>query len=207
MSTVENFEIIAQSRADIGKGASRRLRRDNKVPAVLYGATQESISLTLSQKEISKHLEHESFYSHVLTIQIDGNKTEKAVLKDVQRHPYRPIIMHVDFQRINESEKIHMHVPLHFINEDKCIAVKTGGGIISHHQTDIEIYCFPKDLPEYIEVDLEHVGLNQIVHLSDLKCPAGIEIAGLTHGDEEHNTAVVSIHKPRGATDDEATAE
>ncbi|EIJ43354.1 ribosomal protein L25, Ctc-form [Beggiatoa alba B18LD] len=207
MSIVENFEVIAQSRADIGKGASRRLRRDNKVPAVLYGATQEPISLTLSQKEISKHLEHESFYSHVLTIQIDGNKTEKAVLKAVQRHPYRPIVMHVDFQRINESEKIHMHVPLHFINEESCAAVKTQGGVISHHLSEVEIYCLPKDLPEYIAIDLEKVELGQTIHLSDLVCPAGVEIAGLAHGDEEHNAAVVSIHKPRGAADEEVTAE
>lgn len=193
---MEQFVINSEPRSELGKGAVRRLRRQGKVPVILYGSGKEPMPLTVSHNELQKHLAQEAFYSHVLTINL-GNKTEKAVLKDLQRHPSNPVILHADFQRVSETEEIHVHVPLHFVNEDKCIGVKQGGGVISRQLVEVEVVCLPKDLPEYIEVDMAEVQLNQIIHLSDLKCPAGVEPLALKAG-EEHNLPVVSVHLPRG---------
>ena len=197
---MENFEIIAQLRTVKGKGASRRLRRDGVVPAIVYGAGKQPVSLSLSQNEVLKHLEHEAFYSHILTVNIDGS-SEKVILKDVQRHPYRHLILHLDLQRVSETEKLTMRVPLHFINAEACIGVKQGGGVISHHLNEIEISCLPKDLPEFIEVDLENIKLHETLHISDLVSPEGVEV----RGDGEH--AVVSVHLARGDKEEESNAE
>jgi large subunit ribosomal protein L25 len=197
---METFEITAQRRTDVGKGASRRLRHAGYVPAIIYGAGKEPVSLTLSHNELLKQLEHEGFYSHILTVNIDG-QPEKAVLKDLQRHPYRPTVMHLDLQRVSDTQKLHMRVPLHFINENKCAGVKQGGGVISHHMTDVEISCLPKDLPEFIEVDLLNINLNEIIHLSNLVLPEGVELFA-THG-SEHDRPVVSVHLARGSKADE----
>jgi large subunit ribosomal protein L25 len=198
MSAV-NFDINAQSRADVGKGASRRLRRENKVPAVLYGAGKDAISLTLEHNEIFHHLEHEAFYSHILSVKVDG-KAEKAVLKDVQRHPSKPKIQHVDFQRVSEVDKIHMHVPLHFIGEDVAPGVKAGG-LVSHLMTSVDIACLAKDLPEYIEVDVAALDLGDALHLSHIKLPKGVEIPALAQG-PDHDLPVISIHAPKGGTEE-----
>jgi large subunit ribosomal protein L25 len=204
---METFEITAQRRTDLGKGASRRLRHAGYVPAIIYGASKEPVPLTLSHNDLLKQLEHEGFYSHILTINIDG-QSEKAVLKDLQRHPYRPTVMHMDLQRVNETQKLHMRVPLHFLNEDKCVGVKQSGGTVSHHMTEIEIYCLPKDLPEFIEVDLHDIKLNEIIHLSDLGLPEGVELVALTHGDgAAHDLPVVSVHLARGSKADEEEEE
>lgn len=204
---METFEVIAQPRTDIGKGASRRLRHAGQVPAIIYGVGKEPVSLTLSHNELLKHLEHEGFYSHILTINIDG-QPENAVLKDLQRHPYRPRVMHMDFLRVSETQKLHMRVPLHFINEDQCVGVKQGDGVVSHNQTEVEISCLPKDLPEFIQVDLHNIQLNEIVHLSDLVLPEGVELVGLKHGGRtEHDLAVVSVHLPRGTHTEEEEEE
>ena len=196
---MENFEIIAQLRTVKGKGASRRLRRDGVVPAIVYGAGKEPVSLSISQNEVLKHLEHEAFYSHILTVNIDGN-SEKVILKDVQRHPYRHLILHLDLQRVSETEKLTMRVPLHFINAEACVGVKKGGGVISHHMSEIEISCLPKDLPEFIQVDLENINLHETLHISDLVSPEGVEV----RGDGEH--AVVSVHLARGDKEEESNA-
>src|ERR687892_1011929 len=143
------FELNAELRQCLGKGASRRLRHAGQLPVVLYGAGKEPVALTLNHNEMLQHLAHESFYSHVLTLRYAGNK-ERVVLKDLQRHPYKPQLLHIDLLRIDEKETLSMRVPLHFINEDKCIGVKQQGGIISHLMTEVEITCLPKDLPEYI---------------------------------------------------------
>ena len=135
-----DFNVTAETRKDVGKGASRRLRHAGKIPGVLYGAGKDAVSLTMSHDEMFHHLEHEAFYSHILRVSVDG-KAEKAVLKDVQRHPGKPKIMHVDFQRVSETEKLHMHVPLHFINEDTAPGVKVGGGIVSHLMAGVDIHC------------------------------------------------------------------
>lgn len=192
---METFEIIAEPREDMGKGASRRLRREGKVPGVVYGAGKDAMSIMVQHNEISHHLEDEAFYSHILTLQV-GKAKEKVVLKDLQRHPYKPTILHLDLLRVDENEKLTIRVPLHFINEDKCIGVKSGGGVISHVMADLEISCLPKDLPEYIEVDLAEIDLGEGIHLTDLKLPEGSEIAALLHGGDAAQI-VVTVHAPK----------
>ena len=199
----ENFELICEVRTAEGKGASRRLRREGKVPAILYGGHEAPVPLTLSHNELMKHLAHESFYSHILTVKHDG-KTEKAVLRDVQRHPAKPVVLHIDLLRVSESEKIRMNVPLHFLNGETCPGVKQQGGIVSHLMTEVEVSCLAKDLPEFIAVDLAEMSVGDAIHLSQLNLPAGAELVELMHG-PEHDQAVVSIHLPRGAI--EAAAE
>jgi large subunit ribosomal protein L25 len=191
-----DFTIAAEVRSDMGKGASRRLRREGKFPAVLYGAESDPVSLTLDHDDMVHNLENEAFYSHILTLDIDGNK-EKAVLKDLQRHPAKPLLLHADFMRVSEKEKLKMHVPLHFINEEESPGAKKGG-VVTHNMTEVEIQCLPKDLPEYLEVDLAGVEIEQIVHLTDIKLPAGVELVELLHGDD-HDQAVAAIHKTRAS--------
>jgi large subunit ribosomal protein L25 len=203
MSNVD-FNLTAEVRSDLGKGASRRLRRENKVPAVLYGADKDPVSLTLDHDNMVHHLENEAFYSHILTIDVDGTK-EKAVLKDLQRHPAKPVLLHADFMRISDKEKLKMNVPLHFINEEQAPGVKKGG-IVTHSITEVEIQCLPKDLPEYLEVDLSAVDIEGIVHLTDIQLPAGVELVELLHGDD-HNQAVAAIHKTRASKEAEEGAE
>jgi large subunit ribosomal protein L25 len=198
---MQEFELAAQRRTELGKGANRRLRRANLVPAVVYGANKDPVSLTLSHQELQKHLQQEAFYSHILTLKID-EQPERVVLKALQRHPYRPSILHVDFQRVSETQILYKTIPLHFINEDKCIGVKQGGGVISHHLAEVEIRCLPKDLPEFIAVDLGEINLNQVIHLSNLALPVGVEIVALLAG-AEHDLPVVSVHLPRGTHTEE----
>ena len=202
----ESFIIEAEVRTDLGKGASRRLRHSNKVPAVLYGAGQDPVALTLSHNEMMHHLESEAFYSHILTINL-GKKKEKAILKDLQRHPAKPRLMHVDFQRVDMKEKIRVHVPLHFINEDVAPGVKAGG-LITHNATELHIACLPGKLPEYIEVNLGELELDASLHVSDLILPEGVEAVDLTHGDD-HDHIIAAIHLPRAekAAEDETEVE
>ena len=192
---MKTFEIIAEPREDMGKGASRRLRREGKVPGVVYGASKDAASITVDQNEIFHHLENEAFYSHILTLQV-GKAKEKVVLKDLQRHPYKPVVLHLDLLRVDENETLTMRVPLHFMNEDICIGVKQDGGVVSHVMTDLEIICLPKDLPEYIEVDVIEVNVGEGIHLSDLKLPEGTEIAALLHGGDASRT-VATVHIPK----------
>ncbi len=192
---METFEIIAEPREDMGKGASRRLRREGKVPGVVYGANKDAASIMVSHNEIFHHLENEAFYSHILTLQV-GKAKEKVVLKDLQRHPYKPVVLHLDLLRVDENETLTMRVPLHFINEDICIGVKQDGGVVSHVMTDLEIVCLPKDLPEYIEVDVAEVNVGEGIHLSDLKLPEGSEIAALLHGGDA-TQIVATVHIPK----------
>ncbi|MCB1734106.1 MAG: 50S ribosomal protein L25/general stress protein Ctc [Gammaproteobacteria bacterium] len=198
----EDFIVNAVVRTDKGKGASRRLRRVEGVPAILYGGHKDPVMLTLKSNEVKKHLEHESFYSHILSVAFDG-VTEKAVLRAVQRHPSKPVIMHMDFQRVSADEKLSMNVPLHFVNEDTCPGVKAGG-LVSHTVTEVAIVCLPKDLPEYIEVDMSAMNDGDVIHLSDLVMPNGVEMPELALG-EEHDHPVVSIHIRNASADDEAT--
>jgi len=204
----ESFTIEAEVRTDTGKGASRRLRHTNQVPAVLYGAGEDPVALTLSHNEMFHHLENEAFYSHILTINV-GKKKEKAILKDLQRHPAKPRLMHADFQRVNMKEKLRMHVPLHFINEETSPGVKAGG-LVTHSSTELHISCLPSDLPEFIEVDLGALELDASLHVSDLTLPKGIESVDLSHGaDSSHDHIVAAIHLPRAEKaedEDEAPA-
>ena len=159
-----DFNITTETRKDVGKGASRRLRHANKVPGIIYGAKKDAVKIMMDHDEILHHLEHEAFYSHILSLKIDGAE-EKAVLKDVQRHPSKPKILHVDFQRVSETDKIHMHVPLHFINGDIAPGIKIGGGMISHLMSSVDIACLAKNLPEYLEVDLINMQVGDSLHL------------------------------------------
>ena len=197
----DSFEINAELRTDKGKGASRRLRRTDKVPAIIYGAKQDAQSITVGHNELMLHLEQEAFYSHILSVKV-GGKAEKAVLRDVQRHPSKPRILHVDFLRVSETEKLRMNVPLHFMNADIAIGVKQDGGVVSHLSSDVEVSCLAKDLPEYIEVDLANLELGQSVHLSELKLPSGVELVELSHG-EAHDQAIVNIHKAKKIVEEE----
>jgi len=192
---MELLEINAEARDDVGKGASRRLRKTGRVPGIVYGTKKEVCPITLTHDELIHHLEHEAFYSSILTLTV-GGASEKVVLKDLQRHPVKPSIMHIDFQRIDEKEKLTMRVPLHFINEDKCIGVKRSGGEISHIMTDLEITCLPADLPEFIEIDLENLDIGDSIHLGDLKVPEGVEITSLLRGGAP-DQSVASVHMPR----------
>ncbi len=201
------FEFVAQGRSQSGKTSARGVRREGGVPAVIYGGAAAPQMLSLKHNEVLRHLEHEAVYSHILDIVIDG-KSEKAILKDIQRHPSKPIVMHMDFQRVNESEKLRVNVPVHFINESTSVGAKKGG-IVTHNLVDIEVACLPGNLPEYIEVDLIDVDVNESVHLSDVKLPEGVEIVALVHGGD-HDLPIVSITQARGGgaeEEDEGAAE
>ena len=201
----EKFDLIAEIRADMGKGASRRLRHQGKVPAIIYGAGRPPRALTFDQNKVLKQLESESFYSSVLNIKV-GEKSQAAILKDLQRHPARNQIMHMDLQRIVEDEQIRMYVPIHYVGEDVAIGVKDGGGKIAHLMTDVEVTCLPKDLPEYFEVDVSALELDEMLHMSDIKLPDGVEIPLLAQG-PEHDHAIVSIHVIKAAPVEEEVEE
>jgi len=188
----DDFDLIAELREDQGKGASRRLRHQGKVPAIIYGAGRPPRSLAFDHNKVLKQLENESFYSSVLNINVRGN-SQAAILKDLQRHPARNQIMHMDFQRIVEDEVIKMNVPLHFIGEEVAIGVKQGGGKVSHLMTDVEVVCLPKHLPEYIDVDVSELELDAMLSMSDIVLPEGVEIPALAQGPEA-DRPIVSIH-------------
>ncbi|MEW6445026.1 MAG: 50S ribosomal protein L25/general stress protein Ctc [Pseudomonadota bacterium] len=191
-----SFTVKATRRDDLGKGASRRLRHEGKVPAVLYGGDAEPVSLTLAHHELWHQLESEAFYSHILDIDIDG-KVEKAILRDLQRHPYKALVMHADFQRVSATDMLHVKVPLHFVNEASSVGVKKGGAV-SHLATEIEVTCLPGNLPEFIEVDLAKLDVDHTLHLSDLALPAGVSALELAaHGND---LGIVVIHMPKGSS-------
>lgn len=174
------FNLSAEPREDVGKGASRRLRLADKVPGIIYGADKAPTPIALDHNDLLHHVENEAFYSHILTVDVAGQR-EQVVLKDLQRHPYKVQINHVDLQRVSAKEKIRMHVPLHFVNEAAAPGVRQGG-LVSHQMADIEIQCLPNNLPEYIEVDLSGLELGATLHVADLTMPKGVEVYTLAHG-------------------------
>ena len=191
--TVE-FALNAEVRSDLGKGASRRLRRNESlVPAVIYGGEKPAQSISLLAKDLAKLLENEAAFSHVLSLDVAGTK-ESVLIKALQRHPAKGFVLHADFQRVVAGQKLTAHVPLHFINEATAVGVKQQGGEISHTISEVEVSCLPKDLPEFIEVDMAAVEVGQTVHMSDLKLPKGVELVALAHG---NNLAVSNIHASR----------
>ena len=197
------FELSAQTRAEIGKGASRRLRRlENRVPAIMYGGGKSPTAVTFNHFHVTKALESEAFYSHILTIDVDGKK-EQAVLKDIQRHPFKPKILHMDFFRINPKEKINMLIPFHFTGGDIAPGVKDKGGIVAHLISSIEVRCLPGDLPEFINIDISGLDLDESIHLNQVQLPPKVEL--VTHGGHIAEAAVVKIHIPRVV--EEAPAE
>ncbi|WP_203301310.1 50S ribosomal protein L25/general stress protein Ctc [Marinobacter sediminum] len=199
----QDFVIEAFPRDDQGRGASRRLRREErKIPAIIYGGNKEATAISIWHNELKKALENEAFFSHILTVELNGKK-ESVILKDLQRHPYKPILTHADFLRVDKDHEIHVNVPLHFINEETAPAIKLHGGVANHQINEVEVICLPQNLPEFIEVDMATVEMDQVVHLSDLKLPKDVKVAALLQG-EDHDLPVVAIHKPRGAKVDEA---
>ena len=195
-----SFELVAEFRETQGKGASRRLRHDGKVPAILYGGHLTARTLTLNHQKLLIMLENERFYSTILNLKV-GDQSQAAILKDVQRHPFKNAVVHVDFQRVEENEKIRISIPLHFSGAAISPGVKSQGGMVSHMRTEVEVSCLPKDLPEFIEIDISGLSLNESVHLSQLKVPQGVVLVELAKED----AAVVAIHSPR-AEEPEPTA-
>ena len=203
MST--DYTLHAKGREDTGKGASRRLRRlAGEIPAIVYGGKKNPARIALVHKDAMKALENEAFYSHIIALDIDG-KSEDVIVKDVQRHPAKAIVLHMDFLRVSKNTKLQTRVPLHFINEDICVGVKLGGGLIAHSMTELEIMCLPADLPEYLEVDMADVDLGQTLHISDIKLPKGVESVALSHGDD-HDLPIAAVNKSKAKDEDEEAA-
>ncbi|WP_370738908.1 50S ribosomal protein L25/general stress protein Ctc [Thalassotalea litorea] len=196
------FTLDAEVRTDMGKGASRRLRHANKVPAIVYGAGKEPVSITLAHNKVFRAQEEEAFYSHVLTLNV-GKEAVEVVIKDMQRHPFKPQIMHMDFLRVDAKKELHTNVPLHFINED--VVAKTGA-VIAHSANEIEVACLPANLPEFIEVDVKDLEVGQTIHLSDIALPKGVTSVELAKG-EDHDQAVVTASAPKVSSDDDDAAE
>lgn len=198
------FEFVAENRDLSGKSAARAVRRNGQIPAVVYGGKADPQAIALGHNEVIKHLSHEAVYSHVLDLKIDG-KTEKAILKGIQRHPAKPRILHMDFMRVDESQALKVHVPLHFINEDTCVGVKAGG-VITHAMVDVEVSCLPSALPEYIEVDLVNIDIGDSIHLTDIIVPEGVEVVTLAQ-EGEHDYTVAQVMKTRIEAEPEESEE
>lgn len=199
MST--NFDVHAELRETRGTGASRRLRRAGKVPAVIYGAGKDNMALTLDHHQTLQQVRTEAFRTAILKVHV-GGKTEQAILRAVHMHPFKPQLLHLDFQRVSAKEEIHMKVPLHLIGADAAPGVRVQSGIMSHLMTEVDIACLPKDLPEYLEVDVSGLDLNESAHLSDIKAPEGVTVTGLAHGGED--LAVASVLPAKIVVEEEA---
>ena len=203
------IELHANPRQKVGTGASRRLRRlDGRLPGIIYGGAAEPQPVTLDANELHKAMQQEAFYSQILNVLVDG-QAQKAVVRDLQRHPVNEKVLHVDFLRISADKPVHTHVPLHFVNESKCVGVRSGGGALVHNLIDVEVSCLPADLPEFIQVDVADLEVGHSLHLSDLALPKGVVLVALTHG-EDRDIPVVSVQPPRGgqaAEDEEEAAE
>ena len=199
---MSTYTYNAELRTETGTGASRRLRREDKVPAILYGADKEAASIVLAHKDMIKAQEDEGFYTHILTLNIGGESVE-AILKDIQRHPFKPKITHLDFQRVDATHKLHTKVPVHFIGEDK---VTKAGNTVVHQLTEIEITCLPKALPEFVEVNVADLVAGDSIHLSDLKLPAGVSSVDLAKG-ADHDQSIVTIKANKAAPVEDEAAE
>lgn len=204
MSTTD-FDIHAQPRTEAGTSAARRMRHAGRIPGVVYGAGGAAVPIAVSEQELGRHLEHESFYSQILTLHLEG-RTEQVVLRSLQHHPVRAKVLHIDLQRIRQDAALRMTVPLHFIGEDAAPGVREQSGIISHLLTEVEVSCLPKDLPEYLEVDISGLHVGELIHLSELKIPDGVDLTELLH---DHDPGVVIIHERREIVEpeEEAAAE
>ncbi len=202
MATIH--EVNAEVRNDAGKGASRRLRRTGMVPAIVYGGDKPPQNIQVEHRVVLALAKHEWFFSSVLDLNVDG-KTEKVLLRDWHKHPHKQLMMHMDFQRVRAGEKLHTSIPLHFVGQEKSPAGKTSGVVVSHHITDVEVACLPEKLPEYIEVDLSTIDLGDIIHLSELKLPEGVEIPQLSH--DENDPAVVTVHAVKVEAEQPAEGE
>ena len=197
------FEIDAETRSGSGRAASRKLRRDGRVPAIVYGGGQDPSAITLDRNSLARHMDLEAFYTSILNLKI-GKAPQPVVVKDVQRHPAKSFIMHLDFQRVVADEELTLTVPIHFLGEENAVGVKQQGGVIEHAITDVEVSCLPANLPEFLELDVSGLGLNEILHLSDIKYPEGVTSTQLEHG---HDSPVVACHPPRREEEETAAGE
>ena len=203
----KDFDLIAEIREDSGKGASRRLRREGKVPAIIYGAGRPPRALTFDHNRVIQQLENESFYSSILNIKV-GDKSQAAIVKDIQRHPAKPFIMHMDFQRIVEDQEIRMNVPIHLVGADVAVGVKQGGGTVSQMRNEVEVVCLPKHLPEYLDLDISELELDGLMYLSDIPLPEGVMIPEIAQEEEAGQAQpVVSIHVIKEVIIEEEVAE
>jgi len=196
------MKVIAFARTEQGSGASRRLRNAGQTPGIVYGGTSAPMNIKLDHNALYHALKKETFHSSILDLEIDG-KVEKVLLRDFQVHAYKQLVLHADFQRVDASQKIHVKVPLHFVNADVSPAVKLGSGIISHVMSELDVSCLPKDLPEFVEVDLANMEIGASIHLSDLKLPQGV--SAVMHGGQD-NPTVATASVPAGKVEAEATA-
>ncbi len=199
--------VVAEFRQDVGKGASRRLRHAGKVPAIIYGGHKDPVALTLDQNELLHASEHESFYASVIEIRVGDDITQQAVVRDMHRHPYKPLIMHIDFMRVSADETLTIAVPIHFIGEDRSPAGKASGVIIQHHVTEIEIEALPKNLPEFLSVDLSSMDVGDAFMLSDVVLPEGVTIPALENDEDLEVTLANAIHVKESQGSDEDTEE
>lgn len=205
---MSDFTLNASVRSDLGKGASRRLRRANEqVPAVIYGGDKAPQSISVEKTSFYKAIEDESFFSSLLRLNIEGSE-EQVVIRDLQRHPFKPLLIHADFMRVDAKQEITINVPLHVVGEEQCVGIKDQDGELHTLAVEVAIYSLPKDLPDYLEADISAVEVGTTLHLSDIKMPAGVRSVDLAHG-EDHDTAILSIvkMKDRGNDVDENDAE
>lgn len=204
MSEID-FNLSAEPREAMGTRAMRRLRRAGQLPGVVYGAGGDTVPILLSSAEVAKHMEHEAFYSHVLTLRLQGRK-EQVILRSVQRHPVRSDVLHIDLQRIKKDAKLRMTVPLHFVGEEVAPGIKQESGLFSHLMTEVEVSCLPSDLPEFLEVDVSELHIGEPVHLSQLQIPEGVELVELAHG-HDHAVVVINVRREQVEPEDEVEAE
>jgi len=207
---MDAFELNAEIRTGKGRAESRRLRRQGRVPGVVYGGNREPALISLGHNELNRSLDNEAFFSHIIKIRVADGRSQQVVLRDLQRHPARPFIEHIDFMRVTADEKLRMSVPLHFVGEEECVGVRVNNGILQRALNEIEIECLPRDLPEYIEIDVTELDINEILHLSDLTVPEGVDIVELLYAEEgEEESPVVSVRLPRAEAeeDDEGEAD
>ncbi len=200
----DKIELVAEHRTDLGKGASRRLRKSGLIPAIIYGADAEPVAITLEHDKFLHSLENEAIYTQIIALKVGKDKKEDVILRDLQRHPFKNRVLHADFQRIDKKKMLHVTVPIHFVNEENCYGVKMQGGLLNRLVNEVEIMCLPGNLPEYLELDVADLKLEESLHLSDITLPEGVQIVALTHG-EDHDTGVAAVHKTRESKTDEDT--
>ena len=199
----DDINVQATSRSVLGKGASRRLRRENLVPGILYGADEEPTPINLKHNEVLKHLENDLFYSQLLMLSVDGKEAVRTVLRDVQRHPHKLQILHLDFQRVVAGAELTLTVALSFLNEEACYGVKTEGGMITHNETEVAIACLPRHIPDNIEIDMRDMKIGDSVHLSDLNLPEGVRLTDLSEKGDDTDRALASVIASRKTLEEE----
>ncbi len=203
----DDINVAAASRTVFGKGASRRLRRENLVPAIVYGAEGEPQPLQLKHNEVIKHLENEQFYSQLLQLSVDGGESVRCLLRDVQRHPFRQQVLHMDFQRVVAGQALHVTIPVHFENEEICAGVKTEGGMINRTVNEVTVVCLPRDIPESINVDMTNLKIGDTIHLSDLPMPENVTLLDLGEKGDDSDHVVVAVVAPRAVVEEDDDAD